>query len=668
MTVTADGVSAKLVQPTIYRGVVTPISADIGDLWEDTSSNPPVLKHCTAIPNTFSPVATGGGGNTYDPTNVAITGGTVSGVTFSGDTIGTYLDHTATSAPSYVEGRTWYDSTAHALSYYNDSSTATVHIGQDLQFKVINNTGSSIANGSPVYITGTSSGQTYPNIALAKADVVGTANVAGLTNGSIADGAIGYVTAQGVIDNVNTGTFTVGQVLYLSPYSAGQLMNTVPPTGITVQVGIVSYVNTSTGKIYVKQTTPLAVSASILTGQVALANGGTGKGTAPAAQANLLGYTTVATAAGTTTLDNTSSFYQLFTGSTTQTVVLPVTSTLALGWSFRINNSSSGALTIQSSGLNAVVTVNGNTTVYLTCINTGVTDATGWRVGFTEVAAVTGSGSMVLNVSPTITGALNFTGSTSSNAFFGTAQTTGQITIGSASQVGRILIGASTNSQPIQIGAGATAASATAVATGSSISGTTLTLGTVTSGTFSIGMVVSGTGVLAGTYISAGSGLSWTVTQSQTVASTTITGTTQKSIDIGVNGVSGSITNITLGSATSGATSITTINGALNYVLNTVTVTSGAGTIPVGYKVNNFTNSGAVTMAITMATAGAVNGQMTMVRIYDFSAAAQTIGWTNTEDSTVTAPTTSNGSTTLPLTVGFMYNGATSRWRCIAKA
>jgi hypothetical protein len=206
---------------------------------------------------------------------VAITGGTESGVTHSGDTIGTYLDHTATSAPSYVEGRTWYDSTAHALTYYNDSSTATVHIGQDLQFKVINNTGSSIANGSPVYITGTSSGQTYPNIALAKADVAGTANVAGLTNGSIANGAIGYVTAQGVIDNVNTGTFTVGQVLYLSPYSAGQLMNTVPPTGITVQVGIVSYVNTSTGKIYVKQTTPLAVSASILTGQVALANGGT---------------------------------------------------------------------------------------------------------------------------------------------------------------------------------------------------------------------------------------------------------------------------------------------------------------------------------------------------------------------------------------------------------
>jgi len=203
--------------------------------------------------------------------NVALT----TGATLSNPTISNYEIWTGTSAPSYAEGRQWYDSTAHALAYYNDSSNSIVHIGQDLIIKVINNTGSTIANGAPVYITSTSSGQTYPNVALAKADVASTASVIGLTNGSIANGAIGYVTAQGGIDNVNTGTFTVGQVLYLSPYSAGQLMNTIPPTGITVQVGVVSYVDSSAGKIYVKQTTPLNVPASIISGQVALANGGT---------------------------------------------------------------------------------------------------------------------------------------------------------------------------------------------------------------------------------------------------------------------------------------------------------------------------------------------------------------------------------------------------------
>jgi hypothetical protein len=196
--------------------------------------------------------------------------------TLSNPTISNYEAWTGASAPSYVEGLQWYDSTAHSLAYYNDSANSIVHIGQDIQVKVINNTGSTIANGSPVYITSTSSGQTYPNVALARADVAATSAVIGLTNGAIANGAIGYVTSQGGIDNVNTGTFTVGQVLYLSPYSAGQLMNTIPPTGITVQVGVVSYVNSSTGKIYVKQTTPLAVPASIITGTLGVPNGGTG--------------------------------------------------------------------------------------------------------------------------------------------------------------------------------------------------------------------------------------------------------------------------------------------------------------------------------------------------------------------------------------------------------
>ena len=198
------------------------------------------------------------------------------GATQANPTISNYENFTPTTAPAYSEGRVWYDSTEKALAFYNDSSSIAVHVGQDLIVKVINNTGSTIANGSPVYVTGTSSGQTYPNVALAKADVAATSAVIGLTNGSIANGATGYVTAQGIIDNVNTGTFTVGQVLYLSPYSAGQLMNTLPPTGITVQVGVVTFVNSSTGHIYVKQTTPLAVPASIITGTLPVDHGGTG--------------------------------------------------------------------------------------------------------------------------------------------------------------------------------------------------------------------------------------------------------------------------------------------------------------------------------------------------------------------------------------------------------
>jgi hypothetical protein len=206
-------------------------------------------------------------------------------LTLANATVSNYENFTPVAAPSYSEGRFWYDSTAKTFAYYNDVSSSIVHVGQDTIIKVINNTGSSIANGSPVYVTGTSSGQTYPNVALAQANAVGTSAVLGLTNGVIANGAVGYVTAQGGIDNVNTGSFTVGQVLYLSPYSAGQLMNTVPPTGYAVQVGTVTFVDSSTGKIFVKQTTPLAVSASTLVGTVAIANGGTNGTATPIAGA-----------------------------------------------------------------------------------------------------------------------------------------------------------------------------------------------------------------------------------------------------------------------------------------------------------------------------------------------------------------------------------------------
>jgi len=57
-----------------------------------------------------------------------------------------------------------------------------------------------------------------------------------------------------------------------------------------------------------------------------------------------------------------------------------------------------------------------------------------------------------------------------------------------------------------------------------SISGTTLTVSSVSSGTITAGQLLIGTGVTPNTYIVSGSGTSWTVSISQTVASTTMFG------------------------------------------------------------------------------------------------------------------------------------------------
>lgn len=101
---------------------------------------------------------------------------------------------------------------------------------------------------------------------------------------------------------------------------------------------------------------------------------------------------------------------------------------------------------------------------------------------------------------------------------------------------------------------------------------------------------------------------------------------------------------------------------------NAIAASSNAATVPITHRLNTVTNSSAATLTITMTTTSAVDGALSMVRVLDFSGVAQTITWVNTENSGTSVPTTSNGSTTLPLTVGFQYNSQTSKWRCIASA
>jgi hypothetical protein len=118
---------------------------------------------------------------------------------------------------------------------------------------------------------------------------------------------------------------------------------------------------------------------------------------------NVDGYTTTVTAAGTTTLTVASTFEQFFTGATTQTVLLPVTSTLVLGNQYEITNMSTGVVTVNSSGGNLVVAIVPLSRVTVTVILTSGTTAASWDIQYTGNSAVTGTGSNVLAISPALT-------------------------------------------------------------------------------------------------------------------------------------------------------------------------------------------------------------------------------------------------------------------------
>lgn len=98
-------------------------------------------------------------------------------------------------------------------------------------------------------------------------------------------------------------------------------------------------------------------------------------------------YSTTATAAGTTTLTVSSNQLQFFTGTTTQTVTLPVASTMSLGYGFEIFNLSTGVVTVNSSGANSVQAMASGSKLEVICILASGTTAASWQVIYTPAFA-----------------------------------------------------------------------------------------------------------------------------------------------------------------------------------------------------------------------------------------------------------------------------------------
>lgn len=347
-------------------------------------------------------------------------------------------------------------------------------------------------------------GSTSGSVQIIPASAAGTGTVLTLpaTTGTvITSGDTGTVTSTMIADGtIVNADISASAAINISKLSASTISGVTLGgnlNGLTIGTGLsgTSYNGSSAVTIAIDSTVATLSGTQTLTNKTL---------TLPVIDNVKIGYSEIVSAASTTNISVATGRNIRVTGSTTHTIKMPVTSTLAAGLVYEIENSSTGVVTVQSSGGNTIGTIPAGLTALYTCIGTTLTTAADWDFQYSGFNATTGTGSAVFSASPTISGTLtasaitatstisitsgtiSLAGITTSTISIGTSATSGTTTIGGTSQTGTITIGRSTAAQTVEIATGATAASTTKTinigTAGLSTSTTNITLGSSVSG------------------------------------------------------------------------------------------------------------------------------------------------------------------------------------------
>ena len=188
---------------------------------------------------------------------------------------------------------------------------------------------------------------------------------------------------------------TAGQVLTSAGTTVAPTWATPASSGVTsVAQTVPSFLSiagspiTTTGTLaisYSGTALPLANGGTALTSHVTAATASTftsWDANANLSAANFLpGYQAITSSASLVTFTVSSPAISNVTGTVAQTVQLPVASTLVLGQSFQVlNNNSTGSVTVNSSGSNAVGIILPGTRLNFMCVLTSGTTAASWTV------------------------------------------------------------------------------------------------------------------------------------------------------------------------------------------------------------------------------------------------------------------------------------------------
>lgn len=129
-------------------------------------------------------------------------------------------------------------------------------VGQEIYARVENMTGSTMPNGTVVGFSGVGANNVLSVSKYIANGSTPTLYILGVLTHDLPDsGEVGYCTTFGHVRGVNTSAFSVGDILYASPTTAGAFTNVKPtaPNNV-VPVAAVLKVGTTDGEIFVRPT------------------------------------------------------------------------------------------------------------------------------------------------------------------------------------------------------------------------------------------------------------------------------------------------------------------------------------------------------------------------------------------------------------------------------
>lgn len=182
------------------------------------------------------------------------TGATPTGAITGIDSIATpdYIDFDTTNAAATQTARLGWDDGEGTLLLGLKGGNVNMPLGEMLYQMCYNGTGSTIAKGSVVYISGAQGQRPSVTLALATSDAT-SARTFGVAAEAILNGEEGVVVEFGIVEGLDTSSYTAGQTLYLSGTTAGAFQTTKPVAPIhLVYVANVISSHASSGRIFVK--------------------------------------------------------------------------------------------------------------------------------------------------------------------------------------------------------------------------------------------------------------------------------------------------------------------------------------------------------------------------------------------------------------------------------